>query len=73
MKRATWNFYLLREDELLLYLKNVHDNDRHKASMQCADKVSDGSDADAFIMTRSDQDVYNFIHAYPVDTHSYTC
>lgn len=62
--RATWNFFLIREDELMLYLGNVNDDDRHKAAIQCADKVSDGSDADAFIMVRSDQDVYDFIHTH---------
>ena len=61
---ATWHFFLIRENELMLYLPNVPDSERRKAAMQCADKVSDGSDADAFIMIRSDQNVYDFIHTH---------
>jgi hypothetical protein len=61
---ATWNFYLLKEGELMAYWTKVSDIERHKAACHCADKVSDGSDADAFIMVRSDQDVYDFIHTH---------
>jgi hypothetical protein len=52
---ATWDFYLLNRNEPpACYVSNIPDKDRHIWAMRCADKVSDGSDADAFIMVRSD-------------------
>jgi hypothetical protein len=54
--RARWNLWLLNKgEEPLLYFANLTDEDAHKYVVWCASKVMDGSDADAFIMTRHDK------------------
>jgi hypothetical protein len=56
MKHATWNVWLINKgEEPFLYADNLPNGE--PAAMWCvvaARKVFDGSDADAFIMTRSD-------------------
>lgn len=53
---ARWNLWLLNKGEQpLLYFQDLTDDECYIYLAQCASKVMDGSDADAFIMTRSDK------------------
>lgn len=55
MTEATWNVYLINRGEPpLLYYKNVRDVEVMKGAIHALDKALDGSDADGFVVMRSD-------------------